>query len=205
MGPRSRHIRCSFHPIVEHGAQLEGSGWVDLYLRAEGPIRPGYLHRRSGYLPGVSLHEKREHTVSNKEETKRIPERVLIGKVGLDGHDRGAKYVAHILRDAGYEVIYTGIRRTPKQIVETAIQEDVAVIGLSLLSGAHKRLLKQVIELLKDRGALDIVVVAGGAIPASDIPVLKGMGIAEVFTSGVSSQSILEAIASLLKNRRKAA
>lgn len=136
---------------------------------------------------------------------KHIPDRVLIGKVGLDGHDRGAKYVAHILRDAGYEVIYTGIRRTPTQVVETAIQEDVAIIGLSLLSGAHKRLLKQVMDLLKDRGALDIVVVAGGSIPSADIPLLKGMGIAEVFTPGVSSKAILEALASLLSARRQAA
>ncbi len=143
--------------------------------------------------------------MSDQDETKRIPDRVLIGKVGLDGHDRGAKYVAHILRNAGYEVIYTGIRRTPKQIVETAIQEDVAVIGLSLLSGAQKRLLKQVMDLLKDRDASDIVVVAGGSIPSSDIPVLKAMGIAEVFTPGASSQSILEALASLLKARRQAA
>lgn len=142
--------------------------------------------------------------MSEQDERKRIPVRVLIGKVGLDGHDRGAKYVAHILRDAGYEVIYTGIRRTPKQIVETAIQEDVAVIGLSLLSGAHKRLLKQVMDLLKERDASDVVVVAGGSIPSSDIPGLKAMGIAEVFTPGVSSQSILEALASLLKARRQA-
>lgn len=141
--------------------------------------------------------------MSEQDERKRIPERVLIGKVGLDGHDRGAKYVAHILRDAGYEVIYTGIRRTPKQIVETAIQEDVAVIGLSLLSGAHNRLLKQVMDLLKERHASDIVVVAGGSIPPSDLPGLKAMGIAEVFTPGVSSQSILEALASLLKARRQ--
>ena len=141
----------------------------------------------------------------SQQELKRIPVRMLIGKVGLDGHDRGAKYVAHILRDAGYEVIYTGIRRTPKQIVETAIQEDVAVIGLSLLSGAHKRLLKQVLDLLKERDASDIVVVAGGSIPSSDIPDLKAMGIAEVFTPGVSSQSILEALASLLKARQQAA
>lgn len=138
-------------------------------------------------------------------ELKRIPVRVLIGKVGLDGHDRGAKYVAHILRDAGYEVIYTGIRRTPKQIVETAIQEDVAVIGLSLLSGAHKRLLKQVLDLLKERDASDIAVVAGGSIPSSDISHLKAMGIAEVFTPGVSSQSILEAFASLVKARQQPA
>jgi methylmalonyl-CoA mutase C-terminal domain/subunit len=143
--------------------------------------------------------------VSETKEAKRIPQRVLIGKVGLDGHDRGAKYVAHILRDAGYEVIYTGIRRTPKQIVETAIQEDVAVIGLSLLSGAHKRLLQQVMDLLKERDASDIVVIAGGSIPSADIPDLKAMGIAEVFTPGVSSQSILETFASLVKAPRHAA
>jgi methylmalonyl-CoA mutase, C-terminal domain len=143
--------------------------------------------------------------VSETKEAKRIPQRVLIGKVGLDGHDRGAKYVAHILRDAGYEVIYTGIRRTPKQIVETAIQEDVAVIGLSLLSGAHKRLLQQVMDLLTERDASDIVVIAGGSIPSADIPDLKAMGIAEVFTPGVSSQSILETFASLVKAPRHAA
>ncbi|MDF2756602.1 MAG: sle [Nitrospira sp.] len=143
--------------------------------------------------------------VSETKEAKRIPQRVLIGKVGLDGHDRGAKYVAHILRDGGYEVIYTGIRRTPKQIVETAIQEDVAVIGLSLLSGAHKRLLQQVMDLLKERDASDIVVIAGGSIPSADIPDLKAMGIAEVFRPGVSSQSILETFASLVKARRPAA
>ena len=142
--------------------------------------------------------------VSETKEAKRIPQRVLIGKVGLDGHDRGAKYVAHILRDGGYEVIYTGIRRTPKQIVETAIQEDVAVIGLSLLSGAHKRLLQQVMDLLTERDASDIVVIAGGSIPSADIPDLKAMGIAEVFRPGVSSQSILETFASLIKARRPA-
>jgi methylmalonyl-CoA mutase C-terminal domain/subunit len=135
---------------------------------------------------------------------KRIPERVLIGKVGLDGHDRGAKYVAHILRDAGYEVIYTGIRRTPQQIVDTAIQEDVAMIGLSLLSGAHKKLLTQVLDLLKERDAIDIVVTVGGSIPSADIPDLKAMGIAEVFTPGASSRSIVEAVGSLLKEHRQA-
>ena len=141
--------------------------------------------------------------VPDQNEPKRTPERVLIGKVGLDGHDRGAKYIAHVLRDAGYEVIYTGIRRTPNQIVETAIQEDVAVIGLSLLSGAHKRLLKQVMDLLKERQASDIIVVAGGSIPSSDISALKAMGIAEIFTPGVSSQSILDTFALLLKDRQR--
>jgi methylmalonyl-CoA mutase C-terminal domain/subunit len=136
---------------------------------------------------------------------KQGPARILIGKVGLDGHDRGAKYIAHVLRDAGYEVIYTGIRRSPKEIVETAMQEDVALIGLSLLSGAHKPLLKQVTDLLKEGGARDILVVAGGSIPASDIPGLKAMGISAVFTPGTSSQSILETLAALLKARQQVA
>lgn len=143
--------------------------------------------------------------MSRHDETNRVPKRILIGKVGLDGHDRGAKYVAHILRDAGYEVIYTGIRRTPRQIVETAVQEDAALIGLSLLSGAHKPLLKQVMDLLKERNALDIVVVAGGSIPPSDRPVLKAMGIAEVFAPGASSRAILDAVRVLLDGRRQAA
>lgn len=135
---------------------------------------------------------------------KQGPVRILIGKVGLDGHDRGAKYIVHVLRDAGYEVIYTGIRHSPKEIVETALQEDVALIGLSLLSGAHKLLLKQVTDLLKERGATDILVVAGGSIPASDIPGLKAMGISAVFTPGTSSQSILDTLAALIGARRQA-
>lgn len=133
------------------------------------------------------------------------PARILVGKVGLDGHDRGAKYVAHILRDAGYEVIYTGIRRTPEQIVATAIQEDVALIGLSLLSGAHNVLCKRVIGLLRARGAGDIIVVGGGTIPARDIPGLQAMGIAAVFTTGTPVKTILDRVAALLKNRQAAA
>jgi methylmalonyl-CoA mutase C-terminal domain/subunit len=128
--------------------------------------------------------------------------RVLIGKVGLDGHDRGAKYIAHILRDAGYEVIYTGIRRTPEQIVATAIQEDVAVIGVSLLSGAHLILLKRILELLRARGAGDIIVIAGGTIPARDVPELKAMGVSTVLPTGTPVKTILETMATVLANRR---
>jgi len=120
--------------------------------------------------------------------------RILVGKPGLDGHDRGAKYVAHILRDAGFEVIYTGIRRSPEQIVEAAIQEDVAAVGLSLLSGAHLVLFKRVIDLLRERGAGDIVVFGGGTIPADDVAALKQMGVAEVFTPGTPARSIVEAV-----------
>ena len=134
---------------------------------------------------------------------KPVPIRILIGKVGLDGHDRGAKYIAHILRDAGYEVIYTGIRRSPKEIIETALQEDVAVIGLSLLSGGHKLLMKQVTDLLKERRATDIIVVAGGSIPTSDHAALQAMGVSAVFTPGTASQSILETLAALIEARRR--
>jgi len=122
------------------------------------------------------------------------PRRILIGKPGLDGHDRGAKYVAHILRDAGFEVIYTGIRRSPEQIVEAAIQEDVSAIGLSLLSGAHNVLFKRVVELLEERGAQDIAVFGGGTIPADDVPGLEAMGIRAVFTPGTPAKSIVEKI-----------
>jgi methylmalonyl-CoA mutase, C-terminal domain len=120
--------------------------------------------------------------------------RVLIGKVGLDGHDRGAKYVAQLLRDAGYEVIYTGIRRSPEQIVSAAIQEDVQMIGLSMLSGAHNVLFKRVVELLRERGAEEIIVFGGGTIPRNDVPRLKAMGVKEIFTPGTSAQDILSAI-----------
>lgn len=124
--------------------------------------------------------------------------RILIGKPGLDGHDRGAKYIVHILRDAGYEVIYTGIRRSPEQIVEAAIQEDVAAIGLSLLSGAHNELFKRVIDLLEARGADDILVFGGGIIPASDIPGLLEIGMSAVFTPGSSAKEITATIDRLL-------
>ncbi len=124
--------------------------------------------------------------------------RLLIGKPGLDGHDRGAKYVAQILRDAGFEVIYTGIRRSPEQIVEAALQEDVAGIGLSLLSGAHLTLFRRVIELLHERGADDVVVFGGGTIPPADVPRLKAMGVAAVFTPGTPACEIVATVEELL-------
>jgi methylmalonyl-CoA mutase C-terminal domain/subunit len=112
------------------------------------------------------------------------PIRIVVAKPGLDGHDRGAKVIARALRDAGHEVIYTGLHQTPEQIVETAIQEDADVIGLSVLSGAHMTLFKKLLGLLAERDAGDIVVIGGGIIPQADIPVLKEMGVAEVFTPG---------------------
>ena len=118
--------------------------------------------------------------------------RVVVAKPGLDGHDRGAKVVARALRDAGMEVIYTGLHQSPEQIVETAIQEDAHAIGLSVLSGAHMTLFRRVLELLAQRGAADIVVFGGGIIPDADIPELELLGVAKVFTPGATTQSIVD-------------
>jgi methylmalonyl-CoA mutase C-terminal domain/subunit len=119
--------------------------------------------------------------------------RILIGKPGLDGHDRGAKYIAKCLRDAGFEVVYTGIRRTPEEIAAVAVQEDVHAIGLSLLSGSHNQLFLDVLEALKRAGAGDIPVIGGGIIPPEDVEFLKQQGIREVFTSGTSIADIIQA------------
>lgn len=123
---------------------------------------------------------------------KRI--RVLVAKPGLDGHDRGAKVIARALRDAGMEVIYTGLRQTPEQIVSAAIQEDVDVVAMSLLSGAHNHLFPKVVELLKENNAGDILVVGGGVIPDADIPFLKDKGVAEIFTPGTPSSVAIDFI-----------
>jgi methylmalonyl-CoA mutase C-terminal domain/subunit len=120
--------------------------------------------------------------------------RVLVAKPGLDGHDRGAKVVARALRDAGMEVIYTGIRQTPQMIVEAAVQEDVDVVGLSILSGAHLELFPEIIEGLRKKGLGEVVVVAGGIIPEEDIPKLKEMGIKAVFGPGSSTKEIIDFI-----------
>jgi len=124
--------------------------------------------------------------------TKKI--RILIAKPGLDGHDRGAKYIARALRDAGFEVIYTGLRQTPEAIAAAAIQEDVQWVGLSCLSGAHNALFPRVVDLLREKGATDIKVFGGGVIPAEDIPGLKAAGILEIFTPGTSSQAVVDFI-----------
>jgi methylmalonyl-CoA mutase C-terminal domain/subunit len=117
--------------------------------------------------------------------------RVLVGKPGLDGHDRGAKIVARALRDAGMEVVYTGLHQTPEQIVATAVQEDVDAIGLSVLSGAHMYLFGRVLELLREKGVDDVVVFGGGIIPPEDVERLKAMGVKELFTPGTSTQDIV--------------
>jgi len=120
------------------------------------------------------------------------PIRVLIAKPGLDGHDRGAKVIARALRDAGMEVIYSGLRQSPEQIAAAAIQEDVDVVGLSILSGAHNVLFPEILNLLKEKGGEDIVVLAGGIIPDKDIANLKALGIREIFLPGTSTQSLVE-------------
>lgn len=118
--------------------------------------------------------------------------RVVVAKPGLDGHDRGAKVVARALRDAGMEVIYTGLHQTPEQIVETTIQEDADAVGLSVLSGAHMTLFRRVLELLTERDARDVIVFGGGIIPAADLPELERMGVAKVFTPGATTHSIVD-------------
>jgi methylmalonyl-CoA mutase cobalamin-binding domain/chain len=132
----------------------------------------------------------------------RLPIRVLVAKVGLDGHDRGAKIVACTLRDAGMEVIYTGLHRTPEEVVAAAVQEDVDVIGISCLSGAHMTLIPRVMELMKSARADDILVVAGGVFPDEDIPEMKKMGVAEVVTQDTPPAEIVRAIESLVSVRQ---
>ena len=120
--------------------------------------------------------------------------RVVVAKPGLDGHDRGAKIIARALRDAGMEVIYTGLHQTPEQIVETVLQEDADAVGLSILSGAHMTLVPRVVELLREQDAGDVVVTVGGTIPSQDIPELKELGVAAVFTPGAPTQAIIDFI-----------
>ncbi|HZI92973.1 MAG TPA: cobalamin B12-binding domain-containing protein [Patescibacteria group bacterium] len=145
------------------------------------------------------------YSSQSKSATTATPERklrLLVGKVGLDGHDRGVKIVARALRDAGFEVIYTGLHQTPEMVVSTAIQEDVDAVSLSILSGAHMTLLPRVIELLKQGGGADIAVFAGGIIPDDDIAELKQLGVLEIFTPGASTKDIIEFVRTRIHPRR---
>ncbi len=130
------------------------------------------------------------------------PIRVLLAKVGLDGHDRGVKIVARILRDAGIEVIYTGLHRAPTEVVEAALQEDVDVLGVSLLSGAHMTIVPKLLGLLRERGAEDVVVMVGGVIPDHDAQALRGMGVAEVFLQDTPPDAIVAAVETAVATRR---
>jgi methylmalonyl-CoA mutase, C-terminal domain len=140
-------------------------------------------------------------TIPRAMSTSERKIRVVVAKPGLDGHDRGAKIIARALRDAGMEVIYTGLHQTPEQIVETAIQEDADAVGLSILSGAHMTLVPKVVALLRGQEAGDIVVVVGGTIPGDDIPELKELGVAEVFTPGAPTQRIIDFIRESISSR----
>lgn len=133
------------------------------------------------------------------------PFRIVVAKPGLDGHDRGVKVVARALRDAGMEVIYTGLHQTPEQIVAAVIQEDADAVGLSIHSGAHMTLIPRVVELLRERGADDVLVFAGGIIPKEDIPLLKERGVAEIFTPGTPTQKIVEWLRATLGAKREPA
>ena len=138
--------------------------------------------------------------MSNLQSTRRY--KVLIAKMGLDGHDRGAKVVARALRDAGFEVVYTGLRQTPDQVALAAIQEDVDVIGVSILSGAHRHLMRKLLEKLKEYDADDIPVLLGGTIPVIEIDELKSMGIREVFLPGTSLKEIIDMVTRLAQEKR---
>lgn len=153
--------------------------------------KPGYL----SYNLEEGLYPMQEGFMPEKKI------RILIAKPGLDGHDRGAKVVARILRDAGIEVIYTGLRQTPDMIVAAALQEDVDVIGLSILSGAHMTLFPRIVELLKEKGLDDILIFVGGIIPDDDVPALKEMGIQGIFGPGTSAQEIIGFIREHVKKR----
>jgi methylmalonyl-CoA mutase, C-terminal domain len=132
------------------------------------------------------------------------PYRIVVAKPGLDGHDRGAKVISMALRDAGFEVIYTGLHQTPEQVVEAVVQEDADAVGLSLLSGAHMTLFPKVLDALRERGADDVLVFGGGIIPDADIPQLKEMGVAEIFTPGASITAISQWLEQALDEREEA-
>ncbi|MGC9105337.1 MAG: cobalamin B12-binding domain-containing protein [Thermoprotei archaeon] len=128
--------------------------------------------------------------------------KVIVAKVGLDGHDRGAKVVARALKDAGMEVVYTGLRQTPEQVVKTAVQEDADVIGVSILSGAHLELVPMIVNLMREKGLNDVVLVVGGVIPPQDVPKLREMGVDEVFLPGTSLKDLVEKIKELVSKKR---
>ncbi len=143
------------------------------------------------------MEQSTEPAPGSPESRRKI--RVVVAKPGLDGHDRGAKIIARALRDAGMEVIYTGLHQTPEQIVETVIQEDADAVGLSILSGAHMTLVPRVLELMRERNVDDVVVITGGTIPGDDIPVLKKLGVSQVFTPGASTQEIIDFVREAVK------
>jgi methylmalonyl-CoA mutase C-terminal domain/subunit len=164
-------------------------------MLAGGELRHGvHVRRERGSLR--RRHETPGDTVISQ------PIRILIAKVGLDGHDRGAKIVARALRDGGMDVIYTGLHRTPEEVVSAAVQEDVDVIGVSILSGAHMTLLPRILELLRASDAADVLLVAGGVIPDEDVPVLRDAGVAEVFLQETPPAALVARVRDLVETRR---
>jgi methylmalonyl-CoA mutase, C-terminal domain len=168
--------------------------------RAGVPLRAGAAHRPLQCRSGSPRPEAdRQLIVAHYLPARKI--RVVVAKPGLDGHDRGAKLIARALRDAGMEVIYMGLHQTPEQIVETVIQEDADAVGLSILSGAHMTLVPRIADLLKAQGVDDVLLTVGGTIPADDIPELKSLGVAEVFTPGATTDAIIEFLARSARSR----
>src|SRR5947209_3503159 len=182
----------STRPIVAEEQRFRSSASTRLRARGGAERRPPTAlgHGRRSTLPPAM--EQTAGAGGSAGTTRKI--RVVVAKPGLDGHDRGAKIIARALRDAGMEVIYTGLHQTPEQIAETVLQEDADAVGLSILSGAHMTLVPRVVDLLKQQGADDVIVTVGGTIPADDIPELKKLGVAEIFTPGSSTQSIIDFI-----------
>jgi methylmalonyl-CoA mutase, C-terminal domain len=176
-----------------------GEASRDLVRQSAGtPAEHGAPHPASGATssePGRS-HSPTSRLAVDKQRPSAHKIRVVVAKPGLDGHDRGAKIIARALRDAGMEVIYTGLHQTAEQIVETVIQEDADAVGLSILSGAHMTLVPRIVELLNQQGVDDVLVTLGGTIPNDDIPALKDLGVAEVFTPGAPTQAIIDFITS---------
>jgi len=164
--------------------------WVASFRqKSEAPnsVSPGPISRPLKHLPNPTVYNACSVRMS-------LPIRVLVAKPGLDGHDRGAKVIARALRDAGMEVVYTGLRQTPEMIVNAALQEDVQVIGLSILSGAHNAIVPRIMELLREQGLADVLVIVGGIIPDEDAARLKQLGVAEVFQPGASLEKIVNFI-----------
>ncbi len=166
---------------------------------SSGPRRFARGSRPPGTLLGYA-HGAMSEAQKQPEDGRKI--RVVVAKPGLDGHDRGAKIIARALRDAGMEVIYTGLHQTPEQIAATVIQEDADAVGLSILSGAHMTLVPRVVDLLREEGIDDVVLTVGGTIPADDAPELKKLGVAEVFTPGASTDEIVDFIRAAVDERR---
>src|SRR5512136_1078697 len=213
---RTRLLHASRHPCRRHGAGGSGpfavlhTGGVARTRRPVRPRSPRHHHHLAGGPAGGPPRRRRSGSHRDREKASMSQKndrtlRILVAKPGLDGHDRGAKIVARALRDAGFEVIYTGLHQTPEMIAAAAVQEDVDGVGLSIMSGAHLTLFPAVIDALRERGAADVSVFGGGIIPQDDIPRLKESGVSQVFLPGTTTQSIVDWIRGNVKPRAEVA